>query len=398
MNVDEIRKDFPILQKDKPPIYFDNACTTLKPGSVIEAVQDYYRNYSGCAGRSMHHLAKKTEENFELARHDISKFVGSKESELVFTKNTTEALNLVAVSLDLPENKNEIVLTTLEHHSAYLPFYKKSARDKAKLNIVQNISSLEEWQEKITSKTGIVVLHGINNTIGTGPPLKEIVKIAHDVDALVLVDGAQSVPHSIVDFKKQDFDFLAFSGHKMLGPTGIGCLVGKEELLKKLDLFILGGGTAEEVKLNSMKYLAVPHKFEGGIQHYAGAIGLGAAVEYLKKIGMENIVAHEKKLIVEMEKRAAEIEQLQIYGNFKEKKSAIFTFNIKGVEAHQVTIMLDKMSRICTRSGVFCAQPGMEFLGADNGAVRTSLYIYNTVEELNTFFNKLEELAKTLSG
>ncbi|MBI5133553.1 MAG: cysteine desulfurase [Thaumarchaeota archaeon] len=398
IDVEEIRNDFPILQKKDPPIYFDNACTTLKPSSVIQAVVQYYSAYSGCAGRSAHHLAKQTDEDFELARQNIAKFVNSGSEELAFTKNTTEAINLVAKSLDLPSSKNEIVTTIMEHHSAYLPFYERCKETKAKLSTIQNPTSLAEWNEKINKTTGLIVVHGINNTLGTGTPIAEIVKIAHDTDAYVMVDGAQSVPHSITDFRKYDLDFLAFSGHKMLGPTGIGCLIGKQELLRKIRPFIVGGGTIETVNTNGVRYLDNVHRLEGGIQHYAGAVGLSAAVSYLKKIGMENIENYEKALISEMEKRAKEIENLTVYGNFKEKKSAILTFNLSGIPAHQVTLMLDKMKGICTRSGVFCAQPAMESLGAKDGAVRASLYLYNSIQEIDVFFNTIEEIAKTLGG
>ncbi len=396
MNPQEIRKDFPML--NEAMIYFDNACTTLKPQQVIDAEMEYYSEYSGCSGRSAHHVAKKTDEEFELARHNIAKFVNANEEELIFTRNTTEALNLVANSFEMPQGRDEIVTTIMEHHSAYVPFFERSRKEKIKLNIVKETSSVEEWQEKINKKTGIVVVHAVNNTIGTAPPLKEITNIAHDNGAVVLVDGAQSVPHSITNFRKSNFDFLAFSGHKMLGPTGIGALVAKKELLAKLKPFMTGGGTIEEVKLDRVKYLEGPHKFEAGIQNYAGAIGFSAAVNYLKKIGMNRIEDYEKKLIDRMEKRADEIDKLTVYGEFKDKKSAVFTFNIKGVAAHQVTIMLDKMQKICTRSGVFCAQPAMEYLGAGNGAVRASLYFYNTMEELDVFFTNVEEIARTLGS
>ncbi|MDO8554170.1 MAG: cysteine desulfurase [Candidatus Micrarchaeota archaeon] len=393
----EIRKDFPMLGGTSL-IYFDNACTTLKPQQVIDAEMEYYSKYSGCAGRSAHHVAKKTDEEFELARHNIANFVNANEEELIFTRNTTEALNLVANSFEMPQGRDEIVTTIMEHHSAYVPFFEKSRKEKLKLNIVKETDAIEEWKEKITKKTGIVVVHAVNNTIGSEPPLRKIVKFAHDNGAVVLVDGAQSVPHSITDFKKNNLDFLAFSGHKMLGPTGIGALVVKKELLTKLKPFMVGGGTIEEVKLDKVKYLEGPHRFEAGIQNYAGAIGFSSAVNYLKKIGMSRIEEYEKRLIVEMEKRSNEIAKLTIYGNFKDKKSAIFTFNINGVKPHQVTIMLDKMKKICTRSGVFCAQPAMDYLGAGNGAVRASLYFYNTMEELDVFFKSVDEIAKTLGS
>lgn len=399
MNVSKIKEDFPIFKKEPDLIYLDNACTTLKPLQVIEAMDRYYKEYSGCAGRSAHHIAKKTDEEFELSRHNIAKFVNANDEELIFTRNTTESLNIIANSLELPAGKN-IVTSIMEHHSALLPFREKCKREGRESVIVEKTESAQEWQEKITKNTGIVVVHGVNNTLGTSPPLKEIVKTAHDNGALVVVDGAQGVPHTTTDFKGMNIDFLAFSGHKMLGPTGIGCLIAKKDLMRKMKPFIIGGGTIEQVKLkpDSVKYLEGPHRFEGGIQNYSGAIGLSAAVDYLKKVGMGNVEEHEKTLIKEMEKRAAEIDKLTVYGGGRQKKSAIFTFNIDGVEAHQVTIMLDKMKKICTRSGVFCAQPAMEYLKTGNGAVRASAYLYNTAQELHLLFDTIEEIAKTLGG
>lgn len=393
INTNAIRKDFSMLQKKGAPVYFDNACTTLKPAPVIGAMNEYYNEYSGCAGRSMHHIAKKTDEEFEHARQNIARFVGAKECELIFTKNTTESLNLVLSSFIMPKGKTDIVTTVMEHHSAYLPARNRVIRGGLGFKIVKQIELLDEWQDKISRSTGLVIVHGTNNTLGTCPPLREIVRIAHDNSAAVVVDGAQSVPHSVTDFRRLDTDFLAFSGHKMLGPTGIGCLIVKAGMSGMFEPFIIGGGTVEQVKDEGIKYLDAPKKFEGGIQNYAGAIGLSAATDYLRKIGMSSIESYEKMLVSEIEKRAGEIKNLIVYGTFKDKKSAIFTFNIRGVEPHQVTIMLDKMAGICTRSGVFCAQPAMEFIGAGNGAVRASLYLYNTKEELDLFFGKLADIA-----
>ncbi len=394
MDIEKIRKDFPMLQKPEKPIYFDNACTTLKPQSVIDAIAGYYSGYSGCAGRSAHHIAKRTDQEFELARQKIAKFVGTDEHHLVFTRNTTESLNLVASSLQLPKGKTEIVTTIMEHHSAYLPFKSKYGNS---VKVVKNISSIAEWEAAITDATGLIVVHGVNNTIGTSPPLDRIVKLARDKGALIMVDGAQAVPHSEISMKKSGFDFLAFSGHKMLGPTGIGGLAMSERAFGMLEPFIIGGGTVETVTLENIKYLTTQKRFEAGIQHYAGAIGLAAAVDYLSKVGMANIAKHEHRLIDEMQKRSAEITSLKLYGDFKDKKSAIMAFNLGNLPAHQVTMMLDSMSKICTRSGVFCAEPAMTFIGAGNGAVRASLYLYNTLGELDIFFNRLEEISKTLS-
>jgi cysteine desulfurase/selenocysteine lyase len=397
MDAEKIRQDFPLLQKRKL-IYFDSACTTLKPRQVIEAERGYYEEASGCAGRSAHSLARKTSELFEESREKVARFVGCRGEEVVWAKNATEALNLAVRSLDYSKRR-KILTTRLEHHSALLPVMEMKRRGAAEMSVLRTNSdgTFDEQaiSEAIDRQTALVVVHHTTNTTGMRSPLEKIVKAGHDSGALVLVDGAQGVPHSKIDFKKLGADFLAFSGHKMLGPTGIGCLVGRAEAMEKLDTFIVGGETIETVNLESAVFKKAPKKFEAGIQNYAGAIGLGAACDYLSKIGMENVEAHERKMSEKLLAAIKSVPGATVYGSqTAQGRSALVSFNLKNVKHHQVALMCDSLSGIALRSGVFCAQPAMELLGAKEGAVRASLYVYNTDKEMQVFGETLQKIAK----
>ncbi|MCX6771920.1 MAG: aminotransferase class V-fold PLP-dependent enzyme [Candidatus Micrarchaeota archaeon] len=396
MDIDKLRADFPVLQSSKA-IYFDSACTSLKPRAVIDAEMDYYTSLSACAGRSHHTLAKKTEEKFAASRERIAKFVGAKPEELVFTKNTSEGLNLVVRSLNYSSRK-KVITTPLEHHSLLLPIMEQQRRGIVKMEMlkVQQDGTIDDTSlSTIDSSTALVAIHHTTNTTGIRAPLEKIVKAAHDAGAMVLIDGAQGVPHSRVDFHKLGADFLAFSGHKMCGPTGIGCLVGKREAFEKLDTFIVGGETVETVSLQGVKWKSAPKRFEAGIQNYAGAIGLAAACDYLSKVGMQNIEEHEKKMARALLEAINSIPNSTIYGSATAQRSALVSFNLKGVAPHQVALMADSLSKIALRSGVFCAQIGMGALGAPKeGAVRASLYLYNTEEEVRIFAEAMQKIAK----
>ena len=396
MDSKKIRQDFPVLLSSNA-IYFDSACTSLKPRSVIEAEARYYTEFSACAGRSAHTLAKKTGEQFEEARGKIAKFVGAKPDELAFTKNATEGLNLVVRSLDC-SSRRKIVTTPLEHHSLLLPIMEQQRRGIVKMEMlgVQQDGSVDESTlSMIDRETALVAVHHTTNTTGMRAPLEKIVKAAHDAGALVLVDGAQGVPHSRIDFRKLGADFLAFTGHKMCGPTGIGGLVGKKEAFEKLDTFIVGGETVETVSLQEVKWKSAPKKFEAGIQNYSGAMGLAAACDYLSRIGMQNVEEHEKRMAEKLISTIQSVPGSTIYGNADAKKRcALVSFNLKGVSAHQVALMCDSLSKIALRSGVFCAEPGANQLGFGKGAARASLYIYNTEEEIKVFGETLQKIAK----
>lgn len=392
-----IRDDFPILAK-RNVIYFDNACMSLKPRQVIDAVNSYYTEYGSCAGRSQHRLGKETEHKFEEARSKIAAFVGAQPREIVFTKNTTEAINLVANVLDF-SRRTKIVTSNMEHHSAFVPFQMLARKGKAKLDIVtakaDGTFDAEQWKEKIDRSTRLVVVHHTTNSIGTRSPLREITRVAHDNGTLVLVDAAQGTPHAEMNFKRDDFDFMAFSGHKMLGPTGTGCLVAKYNILEELPPFIVGGETIERVTLSETVFAKPPHKFEGGLQHYAGMIGLGAAADYLKKVGMKNIEKHVHELTETVLEGIKDISGIKIYGPADaDRRQAIITFNVEGAKSpHDVAIMLDELNGITARSGVFCAEPALNHLGAPEGAVRASLYLYNTKEEVEVFLDTLRKIA-----
>jgi len=395
MDVEKIRGDFPVLRSKVT--YFDSACMSLKPTQVVEAQNAYYEEYSGCAGRSLHKLGKKTEEKFEEARQKVAKFVGASPNEVVWTRNTTEAINLVARTLDFSK-KNKVITSNMEHHSALLPFLIPAKQGELKLEYVmadaEGLTHAEDWKEKIDEQTRLVVVHQTTNSVGTRAPLKEIIKAAHDNDALVLVDAAQGVPHVETNFRKLDADFVAFSGHKMLGPTGTGCLLAKAKLLEELPPFMVGGETVEHVSLDSVTFLKPPQKFEAGLQNYAGAIGLGAACDYLTKIGMRNVEEHEKKLAKKLFEALSDV-GTKIYGPADVKnRSALAAFNVGKARPHEVAMMLDKIANIAVRSGVFCAEPAMAHLGAPQGAVRASLYLYNTEAEVDYFRETLEKIVK----
>ncbi|MDD5337734.1 MAG: aminotransferase class V-fold PLP-dependent enzyme, partial [Candidatus ainarchaeum sp.] len=286
---EKIREDFPILQKYKDLIYLDNACTTLKPKPVIKAMMAYYEEYGGCAGRSAHMLSRLVAEKLDEGRARIASFVGAKPENVVYTKNCTEAINLVAKTFDFSKRK-KVVGTILEHHASMLPFEIKVLNKEIEMvhakPLPDGTFDASQYNDLIDRNTALVAVHHTNNTLGTKNPVTEIAKIAHDNGAQILVDAAQGVPHSEINFQKMDADYLAFSGHKMLGPTGIGALVAKSELLERMPPFLVGGDTIEQVKLDSIVWAKPPRKFEAGIQHYDGMIGLGEAAEYLKRLGI----------------------------------------------------------------------------------------------------------------
>ena len=402
MDMDKIREDFPILQKKvngKPFIYLDSACTTLKPKKVIDAVLGYYTEYTGCAGRSVHKFATRTTEEFEKAREKVAKFINAKRAEeIIWTRNTTEAINLVAHSFKF-EKGDKVLTTNLEHTSGLLPWQLKTQRGEIVLDFVlcdnNGEFKVEDFKNKIDKKTKLVSIIHASNVTGTKAPLEEIIKIAHDNGSLVLVDGAQSVPHYPIDVRKLDIDFLCFSGHKMCGPTGIGCLYGKYDLLKEFQPFIAGGETVKDIDLKTCTLEDLPQRLEGGIQHYAGGIGLGAAVDYLSSIGMKNIETYEKELAQPLIDGLLSIPGIDLIGpkDYK-KKGALAAFNIKGMEPHDIAIMLDEQN-IFVRSGMHCAYPIHKFLHDFKGSVRASLYFYNTKEEVKIFTEKLNDIAKT---
>lgn len=386
-----IRKDFPVLAANPQLTYLDSACTSLKPAQVIDAEAAYYRELGACGGRSSHSLGRKTTERTEEAREKVAAFVGAEASGLVWTRNTTEGLNAVANGLDYSKRR-KVVTSVMEHHAVLLPLMKLRDRGEITLEIVgcesDGTVSPESWSRAIDRGTALVVASNGSNTTGWKGNAREVAKIAHDSGALICIDGAQGVPHAKTDFRREGFDFLCFSGHKMLGPTGIGALVSRKELLDRLEPLMSGGGTVRAVTHGRVDPMDDQTRFEAGVQHYAGILGLAAACDYLKRLGMDRVEAHEKALSAALREQLAAA-GATLYGP-AEGHNALWSFNLNA-KPHDAALMLDRLG-IAVRSGFFCAQPGMEAIGAKDGAVRASCYVYNTQEDLEKFGGALRKL------
>lgn len=403
MKVEEIRKDFPILaNKEKPLIYLDNAATTLKPVQVISAINQYYQEYTANVHRAIHRLSQKATEKYEEAREVIAKFINAKKSsEIIFTKGTTEAINLVAYGLKWKAG-DEVITTIMEHHSNIVPWQiiqKKFGVRIKYLGLNDNYKlDLKQLEKYLTEKTRLVTVTHVSNMLGTINPIREITKIAHKAGALVLVDAAQSTPHMLVDVRELECDFLAFSGHKMLGPTGIGVLYIRDGIQENLDPPFGGGEMIKTVTLSGCTWNDMPWRFEPGTPNIAGAIGLAAAVNYLSNLNKTEIKKHEEKLLEETIKQLEEMsDKIQVYGPKKiEDRCGIVTFNIEGIDSHDIALLLDELSNIAVRSGLHCTEPLHRFLGIKS-SVRASFYIYNTEEEVNKLCETLREIVKTFT-
>jgi cysteine desulfurase / selenocysteine lyase len=400
MNVEKIRQDFPILQKKingKPLVYFDNSCMTLRPRQVIDAVSEYYTEYPACALRSLHKLSKAATEKVIESRREVQKFIGAKKAhEIIFTKNTTEGINLVANSFEL--KKGDVVLTTdKEHNSNNVPWIKLEKEVGIKRKIIysnpDNTFSLENFEKIMSKEVKLVSVLHTSNVDGVTNPAKEIIKIAHDYGAKVLLDTAQSAPHKEIDVRRLDADFVAFSGHKMLGPSGMGVLYGKEELLEKMPQFLVGGETVMDSTYNSYIAEELPQKFEAGLQDYAGIIGLASACRYINSIGKSSIEKHETMLNKLMTEKNSDIKGIEILGpKDAEKRGGIFSFNIKNRDPHEIAMLSDSISNVMLRSGAHCAH---SWFNAHNmkGSVRASMYLYNTPDEVEVFSKTLKDIA-----
>ncbi len=400
MNTEKLRKDFPILSvkvHGKPLVYLDNAATSQKPQSVIESVKNYYENYNANIHRSIHKLGEEATAAYEEAHKKVADFINADFEEIVFTKNTTESINLSAYSLtNNLKAGDEIVISQMEHHSNFVPWQQLALKRGLKLKFIkidkEGLLDQKSINENITKKTKIVSLTHVSNVLGTVNDVKEIGKIAHENNALFAVDGAQSIPHMPIDVKKLDCDFMAFSGHKMLGPTGIGVLYGKKELLKNMQPFLYGGEMIKEVKFEGTKFNDLPWKFEAGTMNIAEAIGLGAAIDYLNKVGMKNIENHEKKLVKYAYEKLNEMKEIEVYGPSAEKRSDLVAFNVKGVHAHDTAQILDGEG-IAIRAGHHCAMPLHSVLGIAASA-RASFYFYNTKEEIDKLAEGIKKVIK----
>jgi len=407
----KVREDFPILKRkinNHPLIYFDNAATSQKPRQVIEAMREFYEKHNANVHRAVHTLSLEATELYEEAHEEIAKFIGARSmEEIVFVRGTTEAINFVAYSWGLRNLKqeDEVLLTLMEHHSNIVPWeiLSKIKGFKVKYAEVNEDGTLnqESLKEMLTPKVKLVCITHVSNVTGVINDVKAIAKLAHENGALLLVDGAQSVPHMPVNVKDLDCDFLAFSGHKMLGPTGIGVLYGKREILEQLEPFHGGGEMIREVSFNSktrrctISWNDLPWKFEAGTPDICGGVGLMAAAKYLKELGMENVKAHECNLTEYAMKRLKECSKVKVYGPQDSSiKCGIIPFNVEGFDSHDVALLLDSYG-IMIRSGFHCAQPLHQKLKIQSSA-RASFYIYNTREEVDHFIEVLKEIEQSL--
>ncbi len=392
-----IRDDFPILKRsvyDQPLIYLDNAATTQKPQQVIEAITNYYQDYNANVYRGIHTLSGESTEVFDSVRQQVADFIGAKEKEeIVFTSGTTASINDCARSLSfLIEEGDEILLTAMEHHSNIIPWQQLAKEKGAHLRYAELSSDgemdLEDFKEKLTSNTKIVAFTHVSNTLGTINPVKKMTQLAHEVGAIVVVDGAQAVSHFQIDVEELDVDFYAFSAHKMYGPTGIGVLYGKRKWLEAFNPANFGGEMIEYVGENESTWAAIPHKFEAGTPNISGVIGLGAAIRYIENIGLKNIEAYEQKLTNYLLAQLEEIEWVQVYGPLASKsRSGVVMFNLEDVHSHDLATVLD-LDGIAIRAGHHCAQILMRRLGIVASA-RASLCFYNSKEEIDQFIQSL---------
>ena len=394
MEQNRIKDDFPILN-NKDISYLDSGATTQKPEAVLEAVNEYYRTSNANPHRGAYSLSIEATRLYNESREKVSKFINSENKEqIIFTRNATESLNLIAYSYGLNNLKKEdkIVLSIMEHHSNLVPWQYVSKKTGAILEYMYTNQNGELEEDEIKSKivpgTKIVGITHVSNVLGTINPVKEIIQRAHSVGAIVIVDASQSVPHMKVDVKDLDADFLVFSGHKMLAPLGIGVLYGKKELLEKMPPFLFGGDMIEYVYEQETSFAELPNKFEAGTQNVGGAVGLAKAIDYLENIGMDNVEKHEKELIKYALERLSMLDFLSVYGPKEiEKHASVISFNINGIHPHDVASILDSQN-VCVRSGNHCAQPLLRFMGIDS-TLRASFYIYNDKNDVDKLINAL---------
>ncbi|WP_373893235.1 cysteine desulfurase [Virgibacillus natechei] len=398
MDVEAIRQQFPILDQEvngHPLVYLDSSATSQKPASVINAIDAYYREDNSNVHRGVHTLGSRATDKYEGAREKVRRFINAKSTaEVIFNRGTTTGINTVAYSYARQNvgAGDEIVITPMEHHSNIIPWQQAVKATGATLKYIplqpDGTISLEDVRETVTSNTKIVAISHVSNVLGTVNPVKEVAKIAHENDAVILVDGAQGAPHMKVDVAELDCDFYAFSGHKMCGPTGVGVLYGKKEHLDAMEPVEFGGEMIDFVNLYDSTWKELPWKFEGGTPVIAGAIGLGAAIDFLDEVGMDAITNHEKDLAAYAMEQMRTIDGLTIYG--PENRAALVTFNLGNVHPHDTATVLDAEG-IAVRAGHHCAQPLMRWLDV-TATARASFYLYNTKEDVDRL---IEGLLKT---
>ena len=388
MNIEEIKKDFPLLSNNEIT-YLDSGATTQKPKQVINAVEEFYKKYNANPHRGAYTLSMEATEVYENTRTKIAKFINAKHrEEIIFSKNATESLNLIAYSYGMENLKkdDEVVISIMEHHSNLVPWQKvtKATGSKLKYMYINDEFELsdEEIENKITDKTKIVGITHVSNVLGTINNIKKIIKYAHKKGAIVIVDASQSIPHMKIDVQDLESDFLVFSGHKMLAPLGIGVLYGKKEILNKMSPFLMGGDMIEYVYEQETTFAPLPNKFEAGTQNVEGVIGLGAAIDYIENLGYDKIQEIEKDIVSYVRQELSKLDFITLYLTPNEENhSGVISFNINGVHPHDVASILDSEG-VCVRSGNHCAQPLMRFLGIDS-TCRASFYFYNTKEDVD---------------
>lgn len=405
LKINKIREDFPILLEEingHQLVYLDNGATTQRPSVVINAVKNYYENSNANPHRGAHTLSIKATDIYEGTREKVRKFINAKStSEIIFTKNSTEALNLLANSygLNFLEKGDEILISIAEHHSNLIPWQQIAKRKSLKLKYVyvndEGRIEKEKLEEALNENTKIVSIAHMNNSLGVINEIEYIIEKAHEVGAIAIVDGAQSVPHMGVDVQRINADFLVFSGHKMLGPMGIGVLYGKEEILEKMPPFLFGGDMIEYVSEEETSFAELPYKFEAGTQNVEGAAGLSAAIDYIEDLGFDFIKSVEEDLTMYALQELKKIPYIDIYGPLDTtNRGGIISFNVKDVHPHDVATILDSYG-VAIRAGHHCAQPFMKYMNL-NSTCRISFYFYNTREEVDIFIEAIKSVRKWL--
>jgi len=402
-DVERIRKDFPILQRKingKDLVYFDNAATSQTPQQVIDCIVDYYQNYNANIHRGVHSLSQEATDAYEQAREKIRKhFNAAKAYEIIFTSGTTHSINLVASGYaSILKAGDEIIVSALEHHSNIVPWQMLCEKTGAILKVIpmefNGQLNLEEYQKLLNSKTKLVFVNHVSNALGTINPIEFIIEKAHEVDAKVLIDGAQAAPHIQADVQALDVDFYTVSAHKICGPTGVGILYGKQTLLEMLPPYQGGGEMIDQVSFEKTTYAGLPHKFEAGTPNISGGIAFGAALDYMHEIGFDAISNYENELLVYATNRLKELDKSIIYGPEPSGKTAVLSFNFEGIHAYDVGTILDKLG-IAVRTGHHCAQPIMEYYKIP-GTIRASFAFYNTKDEIDNFINALQRALQML--
>ncbi|QTY26242.1 aminotransferase class V-fold PLP-dependent enzyme [Flavobacterium sp. CS20] len=397
-DVEKIRQDFPILNRKvngNPLVYFDNLATSQTPQQVIDCIVDYYQNYNANIHRGVHALSQEATEAYENARITIQKHFNAKEAkEIILTSGTTHSINLVASGFEKFLNPDdEILVSGLEHHSNIVPWQMLCEKTGAQLKVLpmtrDGILNLSQFEVMLNSKTKLVTINHVSNALGTINPIQEIIEKAHEVGAKVLVDGAQAAPHIKADVQALDADFYACSAHKICGPTGIGMLYGKRELLETLPPYQGGGEMIDQVSFEKTTYADLPNKFEAGTPNICGGIAFGRALDYMNEIGFENIQAYEHELLLYATKRLEEFDNIIIYGTTPEQKTAVISFNFEGLHPYDVGTLVDKMG-IAVRTGHHCAQPIMDFFKIP-GTIRASFSFYNTKAEIDLMTEALQK-------